>query len=313
MEQQHELDYSQITNILRQGLIVLDRNLRIVLWNRWMEEQSRLSCNDVLGKLISDLYPELLKKGFFWKIRNVFELGNYAFFSQKLHGYLFPFPATRFLGSDIQQMQQNVAVAPLRSSNGIIDYVCISIVDNTDAVIYRERLESVSRRIEEMSRLDYLTRLPNRRHLFERLEAELSRQKRTEVPLSLAMVDIDFFKMINDTYGHLCGDRILVQLADQLRLALRKYDFVGRYGGEEFCIVLPECRLDDAFQCMERLRASVNQTTFTYDETSVDVTVSIGITSTEGLEFISTDTLLQQADKYLYEAKKSGRNRIRYG
>ena len=125
------------------------------------------------------------------------------------------------------------------------------------------------------------------------------------------MVDIDFFKNINDTYGHLCGDRVLVQLADQLRLALRRYDFVGRYGGEEFCIVLPQCSLAYALQCMERMRISISQTTFTYDEKNIELTVSIGAASTEGLEFINADIILQQADKYLYEAKEAGRNRVR--
>ena len=302
------LDYEQIIDALSQGLIVLDRDLKVVLWNRWMEEHSRLDRQEVLGRVITEVFPGLTKKGFEWKVQTVFKLGNYAFFSQRLHRYLFPLATASYLQDRFERMQQNAVVAPLRGANGQVDHVCVSVVDYTDTVMYQERLEESTRSLEQMSQTDHLTQVANRRHLFERLTQELGRLSRLGQPLALAVLDVDLFKQVNDTYGHLCGDQVLVQLAALLLASLRAYDLVGRYGGEEFCLVLPNTNLGDGANLVDRLRQQVAEHVFTFDNRRLRITISAGVTSTEGQDEASVDLLLSQADEALYRAKTSGRN-----
>ena len=165
-----DLDFAQIIQSLNLGIVILDRDLRIVFWNRWMEEHSRRRSADALGRGIMELFPELVGKGFNWKSQSVFKLGNYAFFSQHLHGHLIPLPLSRYLTADFEHMQQNAAMCPLRNERGEVQYLCVTIEDATDAVLYREKLERAKQELETMSLTDPLTGLPNRRHLMETLE-----------------------------------------------------------------------------------------------------------------------------------------------
>ena len=303
------LAYQQILDTLSQGLAVVDRQLRVVLWNRWMELHSGLDREQVLGRVITDLFPELTGKGFTWKAQQVFKLGNYAFFSQKLHRYLFPLTSAQYLQNRFERMQQNAVLAPLRGQSGQVEHVCISVTDSTDMVMYQERLEETSRRLEQMSQTDHLTQVANRRHLFDRLSQEISRAQRLDEPLSLTILDVDHFKLINDNHGHLCGDQVLMQLADLLKESLRRYDLVGRYGGEEFCLVLPNTKLDDALHLVDRLRQKVSEYKFGCNGDGLRITVSAGIASSQQCADASADQLLCLADEALYRAKTAGRNR----
>jgi len=303
------LDFGQIIQSLNLGIVILDRDLRIVFWNRWLEEHSRLTAQKVVGRSIIDLFPELGKKGFRWKSETVFKLGNFSFFSQQLHNYLLPLPLTRYLTSTYEHMQQNAVLSPLRNGGGDVTYVCVSIEDTTDAVLYREKLEKVSQELETMSLTDSLTGLPNRRHLMNNLEKEISRHKRQGGPFSVAILDVDHFKAVNDTHGHLCGDHVLTRLGDALLEALRTYDMVARYGGEEFCVVLANTDIEEGLRVMERVRTTIEETPFSFEGNKIRLTVSIGITSTQGLENPSLDAMLSRADRALYRAKVQGRNR----
>lgn len=304
-----ELDFAQIMQSLNLGIVVLDRDLRIVFWNRWLEEHSRQGSAEVIGRDITDLFPGLVQKGFRWKAENVFKLGTFAFFAQQLHGHLIPLPLARYLTSSFEYMQQNVTLSPVRNSDGDIAFLCVAIEECTDAVLYRERLERAKRELETMSLTDSLTELPNRRHLMETLEKEVSHHNRLKHPLSVAILDVDHFKTVNDTHGHLCGDRVLTQLSAVLREQLRTYDFVARHGGEEFCAVLSNTRLEEALLVMERLRTAVQECPFSFDGETLHLTVSIGIASNETSPTPGLDDLLLLADEALYRAKIGGRNR----
>jgi diguanylate cyclase (GGDEF)-like protein len=301
-------DLEPLIDVLSQGLVVLDRGLRVVLWNRWMEMHSRLGRDEVLGKVLTDVFPELAPKGFAWKVQNVFALGNYAFFSQRLHRFLFPLSTAQYLQGRYENMQQNAVVSPLRGEDGQVEFVCVSILDCTDTVSYQERLEETTRRLEQMAQTDHLTQVANRRHLFDRLTQEISRTCRQNQPLSVAIIDVDHFKSVNDRHGHLCGDQVLVQLAGLLKDNVRPYDLVGRYGGEEFCLVLPETGLDDAVKLVERLRKLVGQYDFRHHDECLTITFSAGVSSTECQPRADADWLLSQADEALYKAKSAGRN-----
>lgn len=159
---------------------------------------------------------------------------------------------------------------------------------------------------------DELTGLRNRGAVVERLESELARAQRTNAALAIAILDIDFFKQVNDTYGHPIGDRVLREFADRLRDTFRPYDIVGRYGGEEFIAICP-IEQSKSFELFERFRTVVEETPFLADDLAISITVSIGVRTLIGDEATGSQpilTLLADADAALYRAKHSGRNTV---
>lgn len=169
-----------------------------------------------------------------------------------------------------------------------------------------------TRLFEEVQRLaiiDPLTNLYNRRHFYSLTQQEYLRCKRYGTSFSLIMIDVDHFKQINDTYGHLAGDKVLQSLADEFRQNMRKVDILCRFGGEEFIAALPETHVEEAFSLAERLRTRISSTMIKTDAGEVPVTVSIGVAEF-GRGCSTIDTLLDCVDKALYAAKSNGRNRV---
>jgi diguanylate cyclase (GGDEF)-like protein len=174
----------------------------------------------------------------------------------------------------------------------------------------RKLLEAEWRRL---SRMDGLTGIYNRRAFDEILERELRRSQRNQTPLSLALIDIDAFKLYNDHYGHQGGDDTLKRVAAVLReTARRGGDHVARYGGEEFAVIMAETPLDGALQIAERLRAEVEALAVPHAKSPAGpiVTISIGVRTISGEEATPPSVLIEAADKCLYRAKRSGRNRV---
>ena len=163
--------------------------------------------------------------------------------------------------------------------------------------------------IYRMTIVDGLTQIHNKRALFEALEKELMRARRYERDLSLLMFDIDFFKRINDQYGHLAGDHVLRELARIVQERIRREEVFARYGGEEFVILLPETPLPGAAALAESLRARVANHSFVFQGERIPVTVSIGTALLGENDKVAAD-LIQRADEKLYEAKRGGRNRV---
>lgn len=164
------------------------------------------------------------------------------------------------------------------------------------------------RELELQATTDSLTGLFNRQHLMKKLAEELRRASRYSEPITMILMDLDFFKRINDTMGHLTGDMLLKDVARLVFHSLRETDFAGRYGGEEFCIVLPETKLNGGISIAKRLRKILEKQTFSTPEGDpVRITCSIGVA--EASEY-SVSALLAKADFFLYEAKRAGRNRV---
>jgi diguanylate cyclase (GGDEF)-like protein len=163
--------------------------------------------------------------------------------------------------------------------------------------------------LETQAHTDMLTGLANRRHFFEVADAEVSRARRYDTPLSVLMLDIDHFKEVNDTHGHRAGDRVLQQVASTCLEVLRTVDVVGRVGGEEFAVLLPETGREGAIDVAERLREAVARAQVEREQgVPLRVTISIGVSARAGN--VNLDTLMSQADAALYDAKHAGRNRV---
>lgn len=183
--------------------------------------------------------------------------------------------------------------------------------------LQRENLDLVvrNRELSEVSSRDSLTGLYNRSFVVEKLDSELNRAVRHGSPMSLLMLDVDHFKRVNDTFGHAAGDQVLIAIGKLLRDSCRVYDVPGRYGGEEFCIVLPETRLGNTSVVAERIRSRLEKTELECGGAPFRVTVSIGIAgidSSQDVNEVSPSALIDRADRALYTAKHRGRNRIEH-
>ncbi len=178
----------------------------------------------------------------------------------------------------------------------------------------RRLLSETTRRLEEMAITDELTGLYNRRHALEELKAEFSRSMRFGLPLSCLSIDLDFFKDVNDRYGHLAGDEVLRQISDLFHNNFREPDILARIGGEEFLVILPQTDIQGALAKAEWLRKQVEQQAFTVEHgTTIRMTISIGVTAYPDERIHNMDHLLKVADDALYRSKQNGRNRVSRG
>ncbi|MDN3518714.1 GGDEF domain-containing protein [Aquisalimonas lutea] len=190
-------------------------------------------------------------------------------------------------------------------------FALITEAEHTNATLRQEiaRRQALEKQLEHRASTDPLTGLSNRRGYEELFDRELARARRQDTPLSLAVVDLDHFKAVNDTYGHTVGDQMLQNLAQEWTILLRGLDIAGRLGGEEFIIILPDTGLAEAIGVMERLRADTESYIPIPELPDVHITVTIGVT-----ELRPDDTgirdLIERADAALYRGKASGRNRV---
>ena len=171
-------------------------------------------------------------------------------------------------------------------------------------------MKRVQQQLEHDASHDFLTGLNNRRHFDEQLQVEFERSRRSGQPLSLVMLDIDRFKLINDTYGHMVGDRALELLASELRQQARAGDVLSRFGGEEFVLLMPNTPQGNAKIMAERLRSSVERMQFHHEDTRLRLTISIGVSTSGDTANSTSEALMEAADKALYAAKEGGRNRV---
>jgi diguanylate cyclase (GGDEF)-like protein len=182
-------------------------------------------------------------------------------------------------------------------------------VMNSEIVRKNTELEAAYHEMELIARKDPLTKLSNRRDMVDRLEYERSRALRSNKPFVIAMVDIDFFKRVNDTHGHDAGDFILEQVAHLMIETVRRQDIVARWGGEEFLLLLPETELAGGEIATEKVREGVEKHAFAYHSELIQITVTIGYTEFNGK--VEMDDCIKNADIALYQGKTNGRNQVR--
>jgi diguanylate cyclase (GGDEF)-like protein len=206
-------------------------------------------------------------------------------------------------------MRQDCTFLPVKDAGGEVAAVCLVITDVTETSAYHGRLSAALTELQELSIRDALTQVYNRRHIEHLLTLEFDRYRRYRSPLSVAMVDIDHFKSFNDTHGHLVGDEVLRAVAQSLAKRVRATDCVGRFGGEEFLILLPGVHGHQARQAAESFRTIVEQLSIECQRANLRATVSIG-TAEAKTGHTTPWELVSEADAALYRAKQSGRNRV---
>ena len=290
--------YPQLFDMVNLGIVILDRDLKVQRWNRWLEMHTRVSADQIIGAGLIDFFPNLNNSWFTRNCRSVFNFGNFAFFSQKLHNYIIPISPAHHFDPEFKYMQQNCTIGPLYNEKKEIEYIYMIIQDATEVAAYEAKLLDISTR-------DSLTEAFNRRYLEAKLRNEIERHKRYKRSLSLIMLDIDDFKGVNYKYGLQAGDSILIQLASILSNRLRVVDTVARYGGEEFCIILPETDMQSAHLVANQLKSLVEKTSFNFAAESIKITVSLGIAEADGQE-VNMDALIQKVNESLLAAQKQG-------
>jgi len=175
----------------------------------------------------------------------------------------------------------------------------------------RKNLEEQNAELERLANTDYLTNLYNRRRFFQAAQDEFAGAIRSRNPISITLMDLDYFKKINDTHGHLVGDHVLIHIAKLIRRHCRVSDVAARYGGEEFIILHPSIDRQKAYQVAEKIRKAVEVTPCSLEGDEINLTLSAGVVDTQaGRDFNRIDDILGLADKALYRAKDAGRNQV---
>jgi len=289
------------------GLIVLDKEYKVNVWNSFMENHSGYTPNDVIGKNLFEVFKNIPESWFKRKSESVFLLNNRAFTTWEQRPYLFKFKNYRPITGSAAFMYQDITLIPLTSVDGTVNHIGVIIYDVTDIAVNKLGLKVANEELGILSRTDMLTKLYNRGYWEERLLHEFSLHKRNKQAVSLVMFDIDHFKKVNDTYGHQAGDEVIRVTSKLLIDCKRETDIAGRYGGEEFAVILLDSTAQNALLFTERLRKRIEESRVSVGSDSIKFTVSLGISDlTEKTQ--DYEEWLKQSDMALYRAKESGRN-----
>ncbi len=305
-------DFHWLMDILQTidvGLVVIDRHYRVQLWNGFMENHSGQLASHIRGTNLLTQFPDLPVTWLQRKVEEVFALHSPVFSSWEQRPRLFDFGSTRPFTSNSALMYQNITLMPLVSRHGDCNNICIIIYDVTDAAVGKQGLQDANQQLKALSITDRLTGLYNRGHWEENMRQEYQRHFRSGAPVTLLMFDIDFFKKINDGYGHPAGDTVLRDVSTLLRQQLRATDIAGRYGGEEFGVLLLDADNQTAWLIAERLRIAIAQHQVQYEGQCIEFTISIGLAVLDAATATPAQWLTR-ADDALYHSKRNGRNQV---
>lgn len=291
------------------GIVVLDLEHRVCVWNGFMENHSGRTVKEASQRSIFDLFPEISQTWFRHKMEGVVALGMPAFTVWEQRPYLVRFRNYQPITGQDDLMYQNTTWLPLVSTNSHIEHVCLIIYDVTNAATSRKQLELVNTQLEQLAHKDRLTGLNNRGHWEELLRQEFARHTRYNSMAALLIFDIDHFKKINDTYGHQAGDKVIKALSQLVLSSIRATDIAGRYGGEEFVVLMPGTDCMGARLFAERFRKRVESLIVLHEDKDIQFSVSLGIADLSR-PLKSYEQLINNADQALYLSKNGGRNRV---
>jgi diguanylate cyclase (GGDEF)-like protein/PAS domain S-box-containing protein len=291
MLQDEVIFLNAVINHAGEPIFVKDEQSKIILANDSFCKAFRLHREEVIGKTLAEHVPKNEREHFLNIDKQVLTTGKKSVVEESL----------TINGSQAR----TIVTTKTRYTDSNGKHFLIGVIsDITD----RKSLEN---QLREKANTDYLTGLNTRGHFMDLANQELNRLGRYNHPVSLIVMDIDLFKKINDLFGHQAGDMVIIRLAEVSKGILRKVDIMGRIGGEEFAILLPETSEDKAIEVAERLRKTIQnmQVDLEGNHLPIKFTVSIGLTSLLSNDK-SLESLLSLADKALYQAKNSGRNRV---
>jgi len=301
---------SKIFDSLSIGLIVVNANEEILLWNTWLEKHSGITSENALGQKIGDIFPVAPSAAFLSALRNSMSYGLPAVLSNALHRSPLPLFSIDESFKNQLAIHQSITITPLVSEQA--GHTCLIQVTDSSTSIRREKmLRSHSEVLKKDATTDSLTGLYNRRFFDEHYKISLGQAIRQKHPLSVFMVDIDYFKQYNDYYGHPAGDKVLVQVAATLKSQLsRSSDMLARYGGEEFVLILPNMSDEHGMHFAKKLITSVNQLALPHlkSKSNKIISISIGFSTYDPNQHREVSTLIDAADTALYKAKQQGRN-----
>jgi len=294
---QTEKKLAAVAEAAHDAIIIVRDDFTIEFWNHGAERIFAYKKHEVIGKNIaSTIIPPSFNRIFHKVSAQLFSTG-------RVHIRYKTFETTA-LNKARKEFPVEVSLSSVKIDN---KWLAIGIFRD---ISERYQLEL---QLRQLANYDELTGLVNRREIISRLQQELTRFSRYRSPITILFIDIDYFKKINDEYGHQVGDNTLVNCANKMQALMRKNDSVGRYGGEEFLIILPETPINRAIELAERLRKNIAQPfakTRTKSEKYIpDYTISIGVAELID-DQMTLDLLIDRADKAMYRAKQTGRNKI---
>lgn len=304
--------FASIIDHVDNGIVLLDPMNSIVIWNQFMERHSGVKSQDIVGKNIFDVFPDLPRTWLELKLKSVKLLKSYSFISWTQRPCLFKLtPKNQLIGDSLEVMFQDSTFFPVVDQNRGDTGVCIVIKDVTEMVKATRQIEEmkdVTQTLADMANYDALTAVFTRSYIEKQLKVEFNRAKRYHSDFSLILFDIDLFKKVNDTYGHLAGDEVLKQVCRTISGHLRDSDIFGRFGGEEFIILLPNATEETTRIVTEKLRALVEDLTTPFESFKIRITISQGFVQyNESIQ--DYFQMIHEADLAMYHSKKSGRNR----
>lgn len=306
----------EIWNAIDLGLILLDSEGKVVLWNDWIAKHSGIAADFAQNKSLESLFPGGLSGAFKAAVKNALSHKLAIVLSNALHRSplpLYSLPNSLPIEHNRNRMQQSITIKPV----DLREQTHFCLIQVTDASISIKReciLKAHSERLSVEAATDGLTGAFNRRAFDERLKFEFARAQRQNSSISLVMIDVDFFKPYNDFYGHPAGDKVLIAVANALKSELlRPTDMMARYGGEEFVVILPDSGQDGSLIVAERLRVAISELNISHSKSLVadHITVSVGVATCPPGNICEDSRLLEAADAALYEAKHNGRNCVR--
>ncbi|WP_272964642.1 GGDEF domain-containing protein [Alteromonas australica] len=299
---------NELINAIDVGVVVVDSDFCVEVWNQFMENHASIKPADIVGQSLFSHFPEIDEGWLRQKSVPIFNLRSPVFIIWEQRQYLFKFGANRPVTCGAHHMYQNVTMFPIIGDNGEVSRFCIMVYDVTDQALSKLGMSRLNDELKVASRIDGLTGLFNRRYWQERFEQAYKLAKRREKPSTALMLDIDHFKKVNDTYGHQAGDSVIQSLAHLIKRCVRETDLAGRYGGEEFAVILTDSAVDNAVTVAERLRRLAEHSQVEHEGQIIKFNISVGLAEFSPL-CDSPMEWLERADQALYQAKQTGRNK----
>jgi diguanylate cyclase (GGDEF)-like protein len=286
-----------IFDSIRDPFIIIDKNYRIVRANEAYAQLKRRPLGILSGRLCYEVIKGREGICDACLLEKTFSSGDPCAKEK---------PATL---SDGSEGWIEIYTYPIFDEKGKVSHVIEYTRDITNRKRHEEERTSLIRKLDYLSKTDSLTGVLNRRAIMERIEYEIERAKRYGSGLSIVICDLDYFKEVNDTYGHAVGDGVLRSLTGTISGALRSADIAGRYGGDEFILILPETQIEVAEVVAERVREAVKEAEIRIGSEKINISLSLGVTAYE-YPTDDADELIKRADSALYMSKNEGRNRV---